>query len=327
MKLLVLGGTRFLGLHLVEAARAAGHEVAVFNRGLSRPEALPGIENLRGDRDGGLDALAGREWDAVIDTSGYFPRVVGLAARFFADRAERYVFISTISVYADFSRPGLTEQAELATTDAPASESRDGRTYGALKALCEAEVLRAVPERSLIIRPGLIVGPHDPTDRFTYWPLRAARGGTVLAPDGPGCPTQFIDARDLAAWTVRMACRGGTGIYHATSRAGQFTLGDVLQVCRSAVSAASDLEWVSEEFLLRAGVTPWMDLPLWVPEAQSGMLIVYCRKAFGAGLSIRPITETVTDLLAWAATRSAAQLRAGLSPEREAALLEQWRSR
>ncbi len=329
MKLLILGGSRFLGLHLVAAATARGHSVSVFNRGIARPDPLPGVESLRGDRDGGLAAaLAGRAWDAVIDTSGYFPRIVGASARFLQGRAGLYAFISTISVYADFSRPGLTEDAELATTPDPASEVRDGSTYGALKALCEQEVIRAFPGSALIIRPGLIVGPHDPTDRFTYWPLRAARGGAILAPDGPECPVQFIDARDLAAWTVLMAEQGNPGVFHATSEAGRFTLGEVLEACmRVASPADSRLVWVPERFLTENGAIPWTELPLWVPRSSRGMLTVDCARASAAGLMTRPLMETVSDTLAWALGRGAVQLRAGLSPEREARLLDLWRNR
>ncbi len=204
MKLLVLGGTVFLGRHLVEAATARGHSVTLFNRGQHNPELYPEVEKLRGDRDSDLSALQGRRWDAVIDTCGYLPRAVRASAELLADAVDHYTFISSISVYADFHTPAMDESAPVGTLADETVEEVTGETYGPLKALCEQAAERALPGRVLNIRPGLIVGPHDPTDRFTYWPVRVARGGEVLAPGRPHVPVQVIDGRDLAEWTVRM---------------------------------------------------------------------------------------------------------------------------
>ena len=326
MNLLVLGGTRFVGYHLVAEARGRGHAVSVFNRGQTRAEPLPGVENIRGDRDGGLAALGDRRWDAVVDTSGYFPRLVRDSARYLAPLVDKYLFISTISVYADFSRPGLTEDAELATTDDPASEELGGEAYGALKALCEAEVAAALPGRALVVRPGLIVGPQDPTDRFTYWPLRVARGGEVLAPGRPDYPAQFIDVRDLAGWCLDLLADGVTGTYHVTGPVGGTTLGELLAAGQSVGGGpGTEISWVPEGFLLEQGVGPWSDLPMWLPEDQIGLMAVDIGRAVALGLRTRPIKDTVRDTLIWARGRGEVELRAGLSPEREAELLAAWR--
>jgi len=326
MDLLILGGSRFVGLHLVNAALSEGHRVTTFNRGVSRAQPLPGTEAITGDRDGGLEALGRRTWDAVIDTSGYFPRLVRDSARYLANRTKLYLFISTISVYRDFTQAGLTEDAPLATTNEPAVEDIGEGRYGPLKALCESEVLAAYADRALIVRPGLIVGPHDPTDRFTYWPLRVAAGGEFLAPDSPSVPTQFIDARDLAAFCVSLVGRRQTGIYHATGAAYAASLGDVVDACQAAGGSDAAATWIPEEFLLEQGVTPWLEVPLWVPRDRQGLVTVNCGKAFAAGLVTRPLAETVSDTLAWARGRGEAPLRAGLSRERERELLTRWRA-
>jgi 2'-hydroxyisoflavone reductase len=199
MNLLILGGTAFLGRHIVESALVQGHTVTLFNRGRTNPDLFPQVETIMGDRKESLDALGRRQWDVVIDTSGYHPNDVCASATWLASHVGRYIFISTISVYADFSQPGIDENAPIARLDDPATATLSNETYGPLKSHCEDVVLEIYGPRSLIIRPGLIVGPHDPTDRFTYWPVRAARGGEILAPEGPQLPVQYIDARDLAA--------------------------------------------------------------------------------------------------------------------------------
>ena len=206
MKLLILGGTKFLGRHAVDAALAAGHEVTTFTRGQTNPELHPEIEHLHGDRDGSLDALAGRTWDGVVDTSGYVPRIVRRSAELLRDSVARYVFVSSISAYGDFSAP-ITEETPVAELEDPDTEEIM-ESYGALKAACERVVEGVYGDRSARVRAGLIVGPFDPTDRFTYWPRRIAAGGTVLAPGDPEAPVQFVDARDLAAWLVHVALDG-----------------------------------------------------------------------------------------------------------------------
>ncbi len=326
MKLLLLGGTVFLGRHLVEAAQARGHEVTLFNRVQHNAALFPNVEKLRGDRDGDLSALQGRRWDAVIDTCGYVPRVVRASAELLADAVDHYTFISTISVFADVSKPGVDESGAVGKLADETIEEVTGESYGPLKALCEQAAERAMPGRVLNIRPGLIVGPHDPTDRFTYWPHRVAQGGEVLAPGRPEYLVQFIDARDLAEWTIRMVEAKQTGTYNATGPDYPLTLGQVLEECKRQSGSDSRFIWVDEKRLLDAGATPWMEVPLWVPESDpdAGCFnAINCTKAFAAGLTFRPLGETIRDTLAWDATRPAdVERKAGIKPEREAHYLQ-----
>ena len=331
MRILILGGTRFLGRHLVEAALARGHDVTLFNRGRSAPDLFPGVEQLRGDRDGDLAALEGGRWDAAIDTSGYVPRIVRASAELLADRVGHYTFISSISVYKDFERPGIDEDYPVGTLQDESVEQITGETYGPLKALCEHAVERALPGRTLVIRPGLIVGPHDPTDRFTYWPHRVAQGGEVLAPTGPHLPLQLIDVRDLAEWNVRLLELSGaerTGVFNATGPAEPLGLGEVLDACRAESGSDATITWADEPFLLERGVRFWQDLPAVVPESDpklAAMRQVDVSKAVRAGLTFRSIRETVRDTLEWDRTRANdAPLKAGLTREREAELLTEW---
>ena len=323
MKILILGGPKFLGYHLIEAALTSGHQVTTFNRGQTSPELFPEIEKLAGDRDGSLEALHGRKWDAVIDTSGYFPRLVGESARLLAEAVERYIFISTISVYEDAQAPGMDETAPLLKLADERVEDISGANYGGLKALCEQAVEDALPGRSLVIRPGLIVGPRDPSDRYTYWPVRFARGGEILLPQGPEHAVQVIDVRDLAAWVIRMAEARQTGIYNATGHS--ITMGDVVAACQAATDSESTLTWVPEDFLADKKIGHWMELPLYLPaEAYKEMQISIAR-ALAAGLTFRPLAETTADTLAWAQSRPADyEWRAGLAADKETALLEQW---
>lgn len=326
MKLLILGGTRFLGRHLTEAALAGGHEVTLFNRGISESgfRSHKEVEQLRGDRDGSLEELERRQWDAVIDTSGYVPRVVGYSVERLKHSVQRYVFISSVSVYRDFSQIGIDEEAPLLQLEDESTEDVNAH-YGALKALCEREVIGGFGARSLIIRPGLIVGPHDPTDRFTYWPLRFARGGQVLLPGRADRPVQFIDVRDLAGWTLQMAEAGASGIYNAIGPEIRFTMEELVHECLAISSERAQPVWAPEELLLQHGVQEWRDLPLWIAENRGwdGFLSVDGRKAFQAGLRCRPVRETVVDTLEWALSQTdASNRKAGLSPEREAELLQ-----
>jgi 2'-hydroxyisoflavone reductase len=328
MKILIIGGTVFLGRHLVDAALARGHTVTLFNRGQHNPELYPEVEKLRGDRDGGLDALRDRQWDVVIDTCGYVPRVVRASANLLAGAVERYAFISSISVYPQFPEPGMDESAPVGTLADPSIEKVTGESYGPLKALCEQAVEAALSGRTLVIRPGLIVGPHDPTDRFTYWPHRVSRGGEVLAPGRPDRHVQVIDVRDLAEWTIAMVEGRQTGVFNATGPATPLLFDDVLEVSRTVSGADARITWVSEAFLAEREVGPWIELPLWIPESDPdtrGFSDVSVARAIEAGLRFRPLADTVRDTLAWVAERPEGHTwRAGLAAEREAELLAAW---
>ncbi|MCB9420918.1 MAG: epimerase [Ardenticatenaceae bacterium] len=325
MRLLIIGGTRFLGRALVDAALAAGHEVTLFNRGQSNPGLYPDLEHLQGNRDGGLDVLKGRQWDVVIDTCGYIPRVVRASAEMLATAVDHYVFISTISVYADFSIIGIDEQSPVGTLADESVEEITGDTYGPLKVLCEQAVDVAMGMRSLHVRSGLIVGPHDPTDRFTYWPVRVARGGEVLAPGNPDQAIQFIDVRDIAQWTIKAAEQRLTGPYNVVGPAERLNMHTLLETCQTVSQSDARWTWCSDKFLLENEVAPFSELPLWVPAEMAGMEMVNCAKAMAAGLRIRPLTTTIRDTLNWHATRpSDHSWRAGLTAEREAELLDAW---
>ena len=325
MKLLVLGGGGFLGRHLVEAALVRGHEPTLFNRGRTSPELFPEVEKLRGDRDGDLAALREHEWDAVVDVHARIPRHVATAAEALAT-IEHYTFVSSISAYADFSRGAIDETAPLREYDASMGE--EDMEFCARKAECERIVAEAFPAASLIVRPGLIVGPHDPTDRFTYWPRRIARGGEVLAPGNPERRVELVDARDLAAWIVRMVEERQTGVYNAVGPDFALTMGQLLDDCIAAAGSDPELVWVSDDFLLGRGVGEWMELPLWLVDPEwRGMLEVDSSRAIEAGLTFRPVVETARDTLKWDGSRGDYEPEAGMAPEREAELLSEWRAR
>jgi 2'-hydroxyisoflavone reductase len=344
MKILVLGGTRFLGRHLIEVALGRGHEVTLFNRGQLNPELFPEVEKLRGDRDGGLDALRGRRWDVSVDTSGYSPRVVRDSARLLADAAEHYTFISSVSAYRDTCVPSVDENYPVATIDAERLREAEslkqtelttapffGEVYGALKALCERAAEEEMPGRVLNVRAGLIVGPHDYSDRFTYWPRRVAEGGDVLTPGAPEQQVQFIDARDLAAWVLDMAERRRGGIYTAAGPDRKLTMGRFLEECAAASGGGARFVWVDEKFLLDAGLAPWIEVPLWTTGEDASnryFLSLNVEKAIAACLTFRPVAETVRDTLEWDLTRPPdAPRRAGLAPERERQVLAAWQAR
>lgn len=324
MKLLILGGTRFLGRHLVNSALARGHRVTLFNRGKSNPGVFPDLETILGDREHDLALLSTRRFDAVIDTCGYFPRLVRLSTQALEDKVVSYVFISSISAYANFSQVGITEDSPLATMPDETVEEITGGSYGPLKVLCEKAVEADFPGRTLIIRPGLIVGPYDPTDRFTYWPVCVARSGEVLAPEKPGVPVQIIDGRDLADFILHLVEQKVTGAYNATGPEAELTLGAMLEVCKQVSGSDANFKWASVEFLAENKVEAWSDMPVWVPDTseEAGFSRVNVSKAIAAGLTFRPLAETVRDTLAWAKTRpSDYQWRAGLAPQRESELL------
>ena len=326
MRILILGGTVFLGRALVEAALERAHTLTLFNRGKSNPDLFPNVEQLHGDRAADLSALADRRWDAVIDTSGYAPRIVRQSAELLVRAVHHYTFLSSLSVYADTSQDGVDETAPVGTLADPSVEQVTGDTYGPLKALCEQAVEQALPGRTLIIRPGLIVGPHDPTDRFTYWPHRVAQGGEVLSPGRSARPIQFIDVRDLAEWIIRMVEARQTGIYNADRSARSMTMEQLLETCRTVSGSDATFTWVSEEFLKERQVGEWIEMPLWVSEADpanAGFFAFDCRKAIAAGLTFRPVQETVRATLDWDAARPSDRAwRAGITREREAELLK-----
>jgi 2'-hydroxyisoflavone reductase len=324
MNILIIGGTRFLGRHLVDSAITRGHQITLFNRGKSNPNLFPDIETIIGDREHDLDKLAGRTWDAVIDTCGYVPRIVRESAVGFERSVGRYVFISSISTFADFSKVGMNESDPVGKMENESVEEITGETYGPLKALCEKTILDLYGERALIVRPGLIVGPHDPTDRFTYWPVRVARGGEVLAPDRAEAPTQIIDVRDLADFTIKLIEEEASGIYNATGPNYVLTMGKLLETCKQVSGSDAEFKWASVEFLNEHNVAPWSDLPAWIPddEEHQGFARMDVSKAINAGLKFRPLEDTVRDTLEWANTRPADhEWHAGLKSEREQELL------
>ncbi len=330
-KILILGGTRFLGPAIVEAAQRRGHTLTLFNRGKTNPDLFPDLETLIGDRDGKLDALKGRTWDAVVDTSGFVPRIVRMSAGLLAPSVKQYVFISSISVYADPLKPGADESAPLQTLEDPTTEEVM-KHYGALKAACEAEAAKAFPKTAMNIRPGLIVGPEDGSDRFTYWPVRIAKGGEVLAPGDGKDPVQVIDVRDLGTWIVRAVEKGLAGPYNAVGPEKPMTMKEMLEACRKAAKSDAKLTWVPAEFLEEHKVAPWGDMPAWVPRTSdsAGYGAVDGGKAIAAGLTFRPIERTAADTLAWWNAEPAERrekLKAGLAPEREAEVLAAWKAK
>ena len=313
MRILVLGGTKFLGRAFVEAALARGHELTLFNRGETNADLFPEVEKLRGDRSGDLSPLAGRVFDAVVDPSGYVPAAVRASAELLGD-CGHYLFVSSISVYADFSVAPNEESPTADLGDGSADElAEDSSNYGALKALCEQAVWQVFKEHSLCIRPGLIAGPHDPTGRFTYWAHRLQRGGETLAPGPSERRAQFIDVRDLAEWMVHCVERRVTGVFNATNDGTPW--GELL--------AGADVTWVTDDFLNEHEVGAWMELPLWLAGPDfAGMHQTDVGRAIASGLRFRPPAETIAG-----AAGAPAVEGVGLTPEREAELLAAWHDR
>jgi 2'-hydroxyisoflavone reductase len=300
--------------------------VTLFNRGKSNPGLFPQLEKIIGDREKEVNKLDGRIWDAVIDVAGYVPRIVRLSAEVLKENVSCYVFISSISVYdeAILRKIGIDESDPVAKMEDETVEEITGETYGPLKALCEQAVQQIYGERALIIRPGLIVGPHDPTDRFTYWPMRVARGGEVLAPEKPDAPAQIIDVRDLSDFIIRLIQDNASGIYNATGPDYALTLGEILEASNRVSGSDVHISWAPVDFLKQHNVGEWIDMPVWVPDSEEnqGFSRVDVSKAIHAGLKFRPLEETIRDTLAWAQTRPADyQWRAGLTAEREAEVL------
>lgn len=331
-KLLILGGTRFLGPAIVDVALAAGHEVTLFNRGKTDPNRYKQLELRVGDRDtGDLASLKTGSWDCVIDNSGYAPSHVQATAELLRDRVQQYLFVSTISVYADTSAELVGEDTKLATvSDEVAAQTKTireaSRYYGAMKARCEQAAERAMPGRVAQVRPGLIVGPEDNSDRFTYWPVRVKRGGEVLAPGDPDREVQFIDVRDLGAFCVRLAETGKCGVWNAVGLPMRLSMQELLHACKAAENADARFTWVSEEFLVEHRVRAYTEMPLWLPRAQRGH--IDNSRARKDGLGFRPVADTIRATLDWFATEPAdRKLRAGLGVEREQELLAAWAKR
>ena len=325
VKILILGGTRFMGYFATEYALARGHEVTLFNRGQSNPDVFPTAHHIRGNRANltDLDQLRDGQWDTVIDTSGYVPRLVGETAMRLANSVRRYIFISSISVYADIPPNGTDENGKLEVLADPTTEDSSGQYYGGLKALCEQVVSSTLPGRAVMVRPGLIVGPRDPTDRFGYWVRRAAMDGEMLAPGKPGFCVQFIDARDLGEWVVRLAedQTGIAGIYNATGQ--PIPMSALLSTCQTVTASDAQLNWVDESFLLAHNVEPWSDLPMWLPESLQGHNMVSSQKAVTTGLTYRSVADTVAATYDWLKDNPPLKLTT-ITPQREAELLFDW---
>jgi 2'-hydroxyisoflavone reductase len=330
MRILVIGGTVFLGRAFTDAALAAGHEVVHFNRGQSSPPDAR-VQRVAGDRNDvaalGRAAALG-PWDAVIDTSGYLPQVVRKSAAALRDHAQRYLFVSSISTYAG---DGFDESSPLEPIPDPLPETMTPDKYGALKAGCEAASREILGERAIIVRPGLIVGPHDPTDRFTWWPHRIALGGKVAAPGRPSRTVQFIDVRDLARWMVRLLERDAKGTFNGVGPQAPIAMQSLLATCVDVSRSNADIAWVDEAFLAQSSVQPWKEMPLWVPESDphaAGFMNVPIARGLATGLEFRDLRETVADTLAWSRARGADRAwKAGLPADREAALLKDWDAR
>jgi 2'-hydroxyisoflavone reductase len=332
LRILFLGGTGFLGPHTVRYALQRGHDVTLFNRGRTNSDLFPELETIIGNRDPeigeGLSGLRGREWDAVIDTSGYVPRIVGASSELLADSVGQYLFVSTICQYDNWAEGGTngTEDRPRATLDDPATEDV-GTHYCALKAYCERAAEAAMPGRVTQIRPGLIVGPRDGSDRFTYWPVRIARGGEVLAPGKPSDQTQYIDVRDLAGFMVHCLEQELADTYNVVRKPMPF--GDMLDACMKTIDTDAELTWVAAAFLAEQDLQAWRDIPAWADSdsALAGSLTWSADKALAAGLTIRPTEDTVRDTLAWFRSLPPDRqgtLRAGISAEKEAAVLAAW---
>ena len=328
LRVLILGGTGFIGPHQVRYALARGHRVTLFNRGQTNPQLFPEVEKLRGDRDGDLEALKGREWDVVIDNSATIPRWVRDSAQLLKDRVGQYIYISTLSVYQGFPEPGMDETAPVRELADPTIEEVSGRTYGGMKVLCESEAERAFPGRATVLRPGLIVGPGDRTDRWTYWPVRIECGGEVLAPGDPTRLVRYIDARDVSEWCVRLAEDGVTGTFNTVGPRSHLSMAAMLYGIRAVLSNEISFTWVSEEFLAEHGVRAWSDMPAWLPrEGNEGYGSVSRDRAIANGLMFRPLAVTARDTLDWwnsLPKERRSNPRAGLPAERERQVLAEW---
>jgi len=327
--LLILGGTGFIGPHLTQEALHRGWRVTHFNRGKSTPGGVAGVETLIGDRNGQLEALGGRKWDVVIDDTGYVPKYVKASAQLLAPNVGYYLFISSISAYASFAKPN-DEQSATGVLSDPELEGVNGDTYGPMKALAERYTLETFKGRCCVVRPGYIVGPLDPTDRFTYWPVRASRGGEMLAPGTPRDPIQFIDVRDLTRWMLQLAQSRTSGRFNAVTAPHAFNMGDLIQASKQASPASgTSVTWVPEDFLGAHWKPEEEDLPPWAPTKgeMAGLALTSATLARQAGLRSRPLQETVRDTLQWFHTlppERQSMLHAGLDARKEADTLRAW---
>jgi 2'-hydroxyisoflavone reductase len=324
MRILILGGTQFVGRHLVEAALAGGHEVTLFHRGRTGPDLFPDLEHVLGDRQSDLGLLSARTWDAVVDTSGYVPRIVRMSAQALREAAERYLFISTISVYEIAGLERVDEGSPLQRLEDPGVEEVTGETYGGLKVLCEEAVREVWGGRAAIVRPGIVAGPHDPTDRVTYWVSRAARGGKMAVPARLEQPLQFVDARDLAAFCLKLLVEGDGGTYSVTAPPKPLAFGEFVDLCRSAAGEGAAEPVPVAADVVEAAELGKRGLPIVLPEDGSAdaLMRVDVSRALSAGFSPRPTSETIADVLAWERGRPADhEWKAGPSAEAERALL------
>ena len=320
----------FLGRHIVDAALAAGHTVTLANRGKTNADLYPSVTKLVIDRDGDISALGSGTWDAVIDTCGYFPRHVRPIAELLRDRVGHYTFVSSVSVYADVSQPGVDVDGALATTDDVEATEITGENYGALKVLCEDVVREVYGDRACIVRPGLIVGPWDPSDRFTHWPRRFDLGGEAIVPDWKDMPVQLAEVRDLSEWMVRLAEAKTSGTFNGCGPQVPWKFEEVVAACRRAAGEhAANPVWVDEAFLLEHEVAPWQELPVWIPSQSpmAGMLSVDVQRSVDAGLTFRPIDEVVAATLAWDRTQRDRPLEGPITAEKEADVLAKWKAR
>jgi len=332
LSILVLGGTGFIGPHMVREALRRGHSVTLFNRGRTNNALFPDLETIKGDRDGGLDGLKGRQWDAVVDNSGYVPRHVQDSARLLAKNTERYLYISTVSVYADFDRDN-DEDSPLATIADESVEEVTGETYGPLKALCEKRAAGEIDAKNLtILRPTYIAGPGDHTDRFSYWPVRTRKGGEMIWPGNEADAIQIIDVSDLAIFTIDCLEQNIAGTYNMVSAPGSYTMGKLLEDCRAVSAADVEPVWINAKFARAEGLIGGRSLPIWHPatgpDAEGGSFSA--ERAQKAGLQYRPERETLRDILSWWDTLPAertGEMRAGLDAGREAELIAAWKER
>jgi len=330
LKILIIGGTIFLGRHLVIESLKRHHNVTLFFRGKHNPNLFSKVDKILGDRERDLEMLAGKNWDVVIDTCGYLPRITAHAAEFFRDKTELYVFISTLSVYRDFSVNNIDETYPVGQLNDPLSEELNGETYGPLKALCEKTITDVFRERALIIRPGLIVGSYDPTDRFTSWVNKIFCKERIIAPGRQDRQVQFIDVRDLASWIIRLIENNVTGIFNAVGPSTPLTMSKLLNAIKKEFHSYTDLIWVNDKFLIDEGIVPYSEMPLWIPDSPEsvGYENFSFQKAVERDLTFLPLEDTIHDTIDWfLRERKETVLRAGLADEKERDLLRKWFSK